>query len=92
MVKLNRVIPCISRYYMYNNKQSVVQLLPDAANRIWLAEKVPLGEPVVLVTLSKKNDGYWLGMQQVLTTQNQNIQMTAQQSSLPGINAFLNSL
>ena len=97
----SRVVLSMSAIYTNSNTQaflvfrdaaSVVQLAPDAGNRIWLAEKIPAGKNVVYVTITKKGSDYWLGTQDTVTAFNQNVHITPQKKTLQDISTFLDNL
>jgi hypothetical protein len=79
-------------FVVFKNNQTVIQFTPDYADRIWLADKVPSGKPVIYLTLTKKGNNYWLGSQEMVTASNQNIRIIPIQKSLPEINSYLSSL
>jgi hypothetical protein len=81
-----------STFIVFNNTKSVMQMVPDATNRIWLSENVPTGKAVTYITLSKLGSEYWLGAVATTTAVNQVLSITPQKSSLTEVENYLNSL
>jgi hypothetical protein len=81
-----------STFIIFNNTNSIMQMVPDAINRIWLSENVPTGKTVTYLTLSKLGTEYWLGLAATTTAINQVLSITPQKSSLTEIGNYLNSL
>lgn len=79
-------------FIVFRNSSSVVQLVPDADKRIWLTEKIPAGKEVMYVTITKKNNDYWLGTEATTTAFNQNVHIIPQKKSLQAISDFLDNL
>lgn len=79
-------------FIVFKNAASVVQLAPDAGNRIWLAEKIPAGKEVLYVTITKKGSDYWLGTAEMTTAFNQNVHITPQKKSVQAISDYLDNL
>lgn len=81
-----------SAFIVFKNIRAVMQFSSDAANRIWKTEKVPVGNDVLYVTITRKKDEYWLGTRDATTGPFQNIHMVPEKKTLQAINSFLDSL
>lgn len=79
-------------FIVYKNSNSITQFYADPTNRIWIQSKVPVNTAVTYVTITKKNDTYWLGTQNATTARNQNIKIKPEQKTLIEIQSFLKSL
>jgi hypothetical protein len=81
-----------SAFVVFKNIRAVMQFTPDAINRIWKTEKIPVAKEVLYVTITKKRNEYWLGSINAITAPFQNIHIVPEKKTLQEIGSFLDGL
>lgn len=77
---------------VFKNQLSVVSLYTDITNHLFYNDRIPNGTVIVVVTISKIGNNYYLGTQEVTVLQNAVTNITPSIKSIADISSFLDSL
>lgn len=81
-----------SVYAVFKNKNIVAAFKTDAVSKLFYLPKIPIGSELVLVSVSKIGNDYYLGKKEIIATNANLVSLNPEQKSLAEISNFLNSL
>lgn len=79
-------------FAVFKEQWSVLRLYADAANKYFYADNIPVGSKIILLSISKVGDDFYLGSKEVTVTANAIEGLEPQITTMDNISSFIDSL
>jgi hypothetical protein len=79
-------------YLVFKDIMSVVRMYANIANRLFYSNKVPINSDVIIVSISKIGDNFYLGTKETTVTKNLVVRLSPEKKTKKEIDDYINSL